>query len=50
MDSFYERYGMDDDTIDDELKRRAKQNAAERYKKLERIRQIVLKAEGKSLE
>lgn len=43
-------YGMDDDTIDDELKRRAKQNAAERYKKLERIRQIVLKAEGKSLE
>ena len=50
MDSFYERYGMDDDTIDDELKRRAKQNAAERYKKLERIRQIILKAEGKSLE
>lgn len=51
MDSFYELYGMDnDDAIDAELKRRAKQNAAERYKKLERIRQIVLKAEGKSLE
>jgi len=51
MDSFYELYGMDnDDAIDAELKRRAKQNAAERYKKLERIRQIVLKAEGKSIE
>ena len=51
MDSFYELYGMDNDyAIDAELKRRAEQNAAERYKKLERIRQIVLKAEGKSLE
>lgn len=51
MDSCYELYGMDnDDAIDAELKRRAEQNAAERYKKLERIRQIVLKAEGKSLE
>ena len=51
MDSFYELYGMDnDDAIDAELKRRAEQNATDWYKKLERIRQIVLKSEGKTLE
>lgn len=51
MDSFYELYGMyNDDAIDAELKRRAEQNATDWYKKLERIRQIILKAEGKSLE
>ena len=51
MDSFYELYGMDnDDAIDAELKRRAEQNATDWYKKLERVRQIVLKSEGKTLE
>lgn len=51
MDSFYELYGMyNDDAIDAELKRRAEQNATDWYKKLERIRQIVLKSEGKALE
>lgn len=51
MDSFYELYGMNnDDAIDAELKRRAEQNATDWYKKLERIRQIVLKSEGKTLE
>ena len=51
MDFFYELYGMDnDDAIDAELKRRTEQNATDWYKKLERIRQIVLKSEGKILE
>ena len=51
MDSFYELYGMyNDDAIDAELKRRAEQNATDWYKKLERVRQIVLKSEGKTLE
>lgn len=51
MDSFYELYGMyNDDAIDAELKRRTEQNATDWYKKLERIRQIVLKSEGKTLE
>lgn len=50
MDSFYELYGMYNDAIDAELKRRAEQNATDWYKKLERIRQIVLKSEGKTLE